>query len=630
MSFSRNKVFLPYSSRDNSLQNHIDRSISLRKVKVESLIRTKRFQKETSLACSDNSPIFQNYHPLLSDKYFRSINTNNPNFEDKKEKISQLYQKLQKEKYSRIQLSDYSNMLLSSDFSICFSGIIAIRKILSEPNEPPISEIISSGCARILIEKLKFSDDPMIVFEVLWILTNIASSDKDPCKYLASEDIIPVISFLLSRVDSPLLVDQLTWLIANIAADDMEYRVLMINCGVLDYLVRFLITKQYEKLTKTLLWAISNLVRDLKKVNFTEAIVYLVTFCAKVLKNMEAEMTSLETFTTEDMEEGISSGSSSSYSANSYNSKQKIDHRLQYCLMILCYLTEHNYPLLKILIQERAVISLLNFLEVIENKPVLLNILRIVGNFSAAEHYFTMEIMNEGAVDKLKYILQVDRRIQIRKETCWILSNIAAGLQDHISSIFKTPGLIEHLFKIIGSDRDDVRKETLWCITNLTATNHPEYMTMLLEHELIYILSSWICHADYKISAVCIEALDNILIYAQKCSQSMKLKIMAETESSGLLNAIEKMQFLDNPVLYEKSKNLLSSYFLNDDAQGDYLIEVQTIKNKQELESDNEELGTLIKSMNQEDEKKDSFLNTSTHSKTPPDENSNIDYSQFL
>lgn len=58
-------------------------------------------------------------------------------------------------------------------------------------------------------------------------------------------------------------------------------------------------------------------------------------------------------------------------------------------------------------------------------------------------------------------------KTSMRKETCWLLSNITAGTKEQIKKLVEFPELIDKIIKILSEDATDVKKEALWVISNL-------------------------------------------------------------------------------------------------------------------------------------------------------------------
>jgi importin subunit alpha-6/7 len=58
--------------------------------------------------------------------------------------------------------------------------------------------------------------------------------------------------------------------------------------------------------------------------------------------------------------------------------------------------------------------------------PILVPCLRIVGNVSTGNAVQTQELIKYNAINKLEALLNHNKKV-VRREACWVLSNIAAG-----------------------------------------------------------------------------------------------------------------------------------------------------------------------------------------------------------
>lgn len=65
---------------------------------------------------------------------------------------------------------------------------------------------------------------------------------------------------------------------------------------------------------------------------------------------------------------------------------------------------------------------------------VVIPAMRIIGNVSAGNEAQTEELLKAGALELLTDLIYHKKK-NIRRETCWILSNIAAGTKSQVSQI---------------------------------------------------------------------------------------------------------------------------------------------------------------------------------------------------
>lgn len=59
------------------------------------------------------------------------------------------------------------------------------------------------------------------------------------------------------------------------------------------------------------------------------------------------------------------------------------------------------------------------------------------------------------------------KKKEIRRQTCWTLSNLSAGNQQHVVSILKHKELIDRLLALFQGDSIDVKKEICYVFANM-------------------------------------------------------------------------------------------------------------------------------------------------------------------
>ncbi len=90
----------------------------------------------------------------------------------------------------------------------------------------------------------------------------------------------------------------------------------------------------------------------------------------------------------------------------------------------------------------------------IDNTKVTLPLLRLFGNIVTGNAKQTQKVINSGILPYLKNFLNHEKP-SIRKESCWIVSNLAAGA-DHQIGLLITSGFLPLLGKIIRLDKNEV------------------------------------------------------------------------------------------------------------------------------------------------------------------------------
>ena len=164
----------------------------------------------------------------------------------------------------------------------------------------------------------------------------------------------------------------------------------------------------------------------------------------------------------------------------------------------------------------------------------------------------------------LKYLKKTikDPLQPIRKETAWIISNVAAGTQKQIVALLNE-NFYDDLVQIIKNDSQDIVKEACWGICNLSSVGDKELMESMLNREYIEVLSSIIKSNELKLIAIGIEALENVLEFGNQyyAKDGEKNIIVRRLEDIGMFDVFERLQYHCSEIIYEKVVKLIDNYF---------------------------------------------------------------------
>jgi len=140
----------------------------------------------------------------------------------------------------------------------------------------------------------------------------------------------------------------------------------------------------------------------------------------------------------------------------------------------------------------------------------------------------------------------------IRKETCWTVSNITAGNNEQISNVFMS-GLVPPLVHAMTYGEFDVKKEAAWAISNATVGATTEQIQYLVDQECLHPLCDLLTVNDGSVITVALEALENILKTDGPYVQLV--------EAADGLDKLDDLQNHSNHMIYEKAVGLLEKYF---------------------------------------------------------------------
>lgn len=163
----------------------------------------------------------------------------------------------------------------------------------------------------------------------------------------------------------------------------------------------------------------------------------------------------------------------------------------------------------------------------------------------------------------------------MRKEVCWVLSNVTAGSIEQIQCCIDS-GIIDKLIRILVKDELPVKNEAVWALSNCTASASPEQFEVLVDKGIIESLGSVLKGKDVRMLAVALEGLENILRCGSKFHRDANNEniFTMVMEQEGLLDDLEQLQQHQNHTIYEKALNIIEVHFPQE--EDDDLIETIT------------------------------------------------------
>ena len=197
-----------------------------------------------------------------------------------------------------------------------------------------------------------------------------------------------------------------------------------------------------------------------------------------------------------------------------------------------------------------------------DDKTEIFNSLKIIANFGAMENsYYTDKIIELNVLDKLKLLMQDKYSLGIRKETAWLISNIAAGTINQLTKLYEN-NFQDILFDNISNSPDDkIRNNCLWALYNFSSLKNIEYLNALIEKGFIDIIIKRLKIDKGDTLACSLEALNNILCQGKNLDPAVYNII--ETKVNELDNLNELKNFLKNNHSNTMIKNKIQTIFNN-------------------------------------------------------------------
>ena len=211
------------------------------------------------------------------------------------------------------------------------------------------------------------------------------------------------------------------------------------------------------------------------------------------------------------------------------------------------------------------IISKIDKLDVEDEKLEILYSSRIIGNFAAMEDsFYTDKVIELNVLDKLKILIQDKYSPSTRKEIAWIISNVAAGTQEQLNTLYENnfPDILFDM--ILNGEEGDIKNHCLWALYNFSNLNNQEYLNSLVESGFLDIIIKRL-NIDSGDTLCCsMEALFNILSKRKNVDPANFNIIESKIEELNILNELKN--FLNNnnhmkKICRDKAKTILNKCF---------------------------------------------------------------------
>lgn len=455
-------------------------------------------------------------------------------------------------------LDEMKELLFSTKIEDIYKGAYECRRALSVENNPPIQIIIDSGIVPRFVELLdpqfyeKFNNEQLSYscrFEAAWVLTNIASGSSDQTNYIVRLGVVPFLINMISENNIP-NIDQGIWALGNISGDSEELRDILLDAGchkiVLKLIERFSDNEEYKKLLGNLIWLLSNLNRGRNPLAPLENMIEVLPIVEKLIYYNDQEIVS-DCFWC------------LSYIADA--SSELIDLIQRSIILTRCYDLMNSYSL-----------KLQNKDHDVRMAKIALHsicpIIRLLGNIVTGNEKQTDYVVNGGFLNFLPnifYKFQSSKLPKIRKEICWLISNVTAGTSFQIQTIFET-GIFSIILDSVSSYELFVRREAGYALLNLLnfCSKNPHYLQVLQENKLVPALQSFLGSftTSPDVQAIVLDCIS----FALEAGEALKRKTgstatIDEMTESKLIDEIEELQDSKSAVVSQKAYNIIIKYF---------------------------------------------------------------------
>jgi hypothetical protein len=168
----------------------------------------------------------------------------------------------------------------------------------------------------------------------------------------------------------------------------------------------------------------------------------------------------------------------------------------------------------------------------------------------------TQSALDAGVLAHVAALLASPRKA-IRKETCWLVSNVAAGTPPQIAAVASDAALLKLVVHQLDAGDWDVKKEATWVVSNVLSGGHKNHVLALVEHGVIKPLCALLATAEAKIVTVALDALEAIL----KVGHFGGVPAANLVDEADGVEKLENLQHHENARVYEKAVGIIETYF---------------------------------------------------------------------
>jgi hypothetical protein len=128
------------------------------------------------------------------------------------------------------------------------------------------------------------------------------------------------------------------------------------------------------------------------------------------------------------------------------------------------------------------------------------------------------------------------------KETCWTLSNIAAGTDPQVLAVINA-GVVRKAVQLVQTEEYDIGKEAAWLLSNITSAGVYDHVMHLLDNDVLRSFATLLeRYQDARIITVGLEGIEGILRTTKEHNDESHKRVLQIIEEYGMLDSLEKLQ----------------------------------------------------------------------------------------
>lgn len=419
--------------------------------------------------------------------------------------------------------------LRSPSFEVVKASLIHIRQLVSIRDRPPFEHILPSLDLILPYISAAYDAYPDVQENVLWILTNIASSEEPHvCAHVGRDDIMSaMMRFVTTPGSVEALASQAVWAFANVVSDSVEIRDKLLAMGILDHIMT-IATRQGvgPMMMRNIAFCCVNLVRGTP-----------VADPHRVLPTLPAWLQLLVP-------------------------GQQTVVLVDLCLAVM-FVMKGGPASIDAVILNGYVPRMIALLEHPEEKVVLralVNCQMIAGGSDAQ----TEELLRQDFL-KAACVLLSNPFLSIRKGVVFAIANICAGTSEQVERVARSTILQQLVEDVLVHDSITVQREVCHVVLNTCITNSA-LVSQFLSYDLLSHLKPLMTTSDTETIRVILDIVRQILRAGEDAATTDDVRHTSRYADllfeSGMVEWIQKLQEHEQEDVYARAFTILCQYFV--------------------------------------------------------------------
>jgi importin subunit alpha-6/7 len=228
-------------------------------------------------------------------------------------------------------------------------------------------------------------------------------------------------------------------------------------------------------------------------------------------------------------------------------------------LWALSYLSDGDLSRVEQVMATGVTSKLISLLE--SNNPTIQKapVVRILGNFVSGNDSQTDFVLQAGLLDCILDLIEHPSS-SIRREACWVMSNVCGGTRKQAAQVFRRKAVITALLQKATSDIWTVRKEAIWAVSSICDGNDRRSLVVpfLLAGGLEPLVRALDArNADVGLLKKVLSCIESILRYGMASTECGYTYLLEEI---GGIDLIEGLQEHENDDIYKLAVGIIEKY----------------------------------------------------------------------